>query len=386
MCQKYLSVNETDNEQETESKLREISEEGTYEEFSQISIKTNTAYHKKIYDAIYSFKNDGPYFINTFKDYNQCDDFLTLHFSQLDPTNNNIFKPNNPVEIGLDGLYLNVISLKRLICSFDNGWLNDTIFTQLADLMNFYEEFESQTGTAGKSIPNILFGDGYAEQVHFNPNHLKKSNYGLINGDVPANMNGVDDGEIQFQSELKRWYGTNRHNKLDCHLSAFDANDCVLDHFCAPVNIGYNHWVVLDVIMPRKDLDNGSVMITDHLYRPDEDELRDQLVQWDTRSSYYARMWAAKYFDIYHIDSHGVKPSQPYLGYEDMDVNGFNKNDWDTKKPFSTLDHKKNSNPNRGIQNDNFNCGVWVLMEMFNRESGVNEPIGTRTIEELKQY
>ena len=46
----------------------------------------------------------------------------------------------------------------------------------------------------------------------------------------------------------------------------------------------------------------------------------------------------------------------------------------------------KNSNPNRGIQNDNFNCGVWVLMEMFNRESGVNEPIGIRTIEELKKY
>ena len=61
--------------QETESKLREISKEGTYEEFSQISIKTNTAYHKKIYDAIDSFKNDGPNFINTFKDYNECDDF-----------------------------------------------------------------------------------------------------------------------------------------------------------------------------------------------------------------------------------------------------------------------------------------------------------------------
>ena len=157
-----------------------------------------------MYDAIDSFKNDGPNFINTFKDYNECDDFLTLHFSHLDPTQNNIFKPNDPVENGLDGLYLTVNSLKRLICSFGNGWLNDTMFTQLADLMNFYEEFESQTGTAGKSIPNILFGDGYAEQVHFNPNHLKKSNYGLINGDVPANMNGVDDGEIQFQSEVKR--------------------------------------------------------------------------------------------------------------------------------------------------------------------------------------
>ena len=81
----------------------------------------------------------------------------------------------------------------------------------------------------------------------------------------------------------------NRQNKLDRHLSAFDANDSVLDHFCAPVNIRNNHWVVLDVIMPHKDLDNGSVMITDYLYQPDKDELRDQLVQCNPDSSYYAR-------------------------------------------------------------------------------------------------
>ena len=99
-----------------------------------------------------------------------------------------------------------------------------------------------------------MFGDGYAEQVHFNPNPIRvNSDYGLINGDVPANMNGVDDGESKFRLELKRWYGTNRKTKLDRHLSAFDANDCVLDHYCAPVNIGNYHWVVLDVIMPHND-------------------------------------------------------------------------------------------------------------------------------------
>ena len=50
----------------------------------------------------------------------------------------------------------------------------------------------------------------------------------------------------------------------------------------------------------------------------------------------------------------------------------FNKVDWDTNKPFSTLDHNKNTNSNRGIQNDDFNCGVWALMEMLSRESGEN--------------
>ena len=53
--------------------------------------------------AIYSFKNEGSGFINTFKDYQECDDYLTLHFSHLDPTLNNVFKPNNPVAQGLDG-------------------------------------------------------------------------------------------------------------------------------------------------------------------------------------------------------------------------------------------------------------------------------------------
>jgi len=255
-----------------------------------------------------------------------------------------------------------------------NGWLNDTMFTQISDLMNFYEEFDTQTGICGTVIPNILFGDGYAEQIDLNPNHIKvKSDFSLINGDVPANMKGIFDGESKFQLEMKRWYGTNRQHKLDRHLSAFEANDCVLDHYCAPVNIGNYHWVVLDVIMPHKDLENGSVMITDHMHHTEEDELQDKLVHKTPNSSYYARMWAAKYFGIYHKDSHGSKSSQLYLGYGDMNPIGFNKVDWDTNKPFSTLDHNKNTNSNRGIQNDDFNCGVWALMEMFHRESAVNE-------------
>jgi len=145
ICEKCLSGNKTnDMEQETVKKLREVSKKGTFEEISQISLQTNSAYHRDMYDAIYSFKHEGPNFINTFKDYKECDDFLSLHFSHLDPTQNNIFKPNDPVEKGLDGLYLTVNSLKRLICSFQNGWLNDIMFTQMADLMNFMRNLKDR--------------------------------------------------------------------------------------------------------------------------------------------------------------------------------------------------------------------------------------------------
>ena len=108
----------------------------------------------------------------------------------------------------------------------------------MADLLNFYKEFENETGIAGKLIPEILFGDGYAEQIDFNPNHTKvTSDYGLINGAVPSNMKDVEDGESKFQLEMKRWYRTNRQHKLDRQLSAFDANDCIVDHYCAPVTL-----------------------------------------------------------------------------------------------------------------------------------------------------
>ena len=138
---------------------------------SSISVRNNSVYHKGIYDAITTFKKDGKSFLTEFHDYEKCDDFLDLHFSHLDPALHNIFKPNNPEEKGLQGLYLTVDSLKRVICSHQNGWINDYVFTQMADLLNFYEEFETDTGLAGKVIPKILFGDGYSEQTDFNPHH-----------------------------------------------------------------------------------------------------------------------------------------------------------------------------------------------------------------------
>ena len=175
------------------------SKEGTYDVLSTISGKANSSYHQEIYDAISAFKDHGNKSLTKFKDYNTCDEYLDLHFSHLDPALHNIFKPNDPEEDRLDGLYLTVNTLKRVICSHQAGWINDYMFTQMADLLNFYEECEPATGRICTAIPKILFGDGYSEQMDFNPNHQKiTSHYGLINGAVPFNMKNVSEGESKF--------------------------------------------------------------------------------------------------------------------------------------------------------------------------------------------
>ena len=118
----------------------------------------------------------------------------------MDPALHNIFKPNDPEEDRLDGLYLTVNALKRVICSHEHGWIDDYMFTQMADLLNFYEEFEPATGQIGKGIPKFLFGDGYSEQMDFNPNHqIITSHYKFINGAVPFNMKNVPEGESKFK-------------------------------------------------------------------------------------------------------------------------------------------------------------------------------------------
>ena len=55
------------------------------------------------------------------------------------------------------------------------------------------------------------------------------------------------------------------------------------------------------------------------------------------------------------------------------------------EQPFSTLDHKSNLHPTRGIQHGDYNCGV-ELMEICNWTCGGNEQIGYRTIDELKNH
>ena len=39
-----------------------------------------------------------------------------------------------------------------------------------------------------------------------------------------------------------------------------------------------------------------------------------------------------------------------------------------------------------GMQFDDFNCGIWAMMEICNRKCGANDPIGNKTTAELKNY
>ena len=124
--------------------------------------------------------------------------------------------------------------------------------------------------------------------------------------------------------EIKRWYATNNQTKLDRQLSYYDVNDCALGHYCAPVNLGNYHWVVLDVVLPNHDFNNGYVGITDHSPIIEvEKEL--EKVRFIDHSTYYAKMWAAKYFGIYHMDSNPLNSSAIYLGYHDTNVNNLTK-------------------------------------------------------------
>ena len=110
-----------DEVNQTGEKLRKISNEGTYDELSKISVTANSDYHQEIYDAISSFKNDGNNSLKQFKNFQTCDDYLALHFSHLEPTQHNIFKPNDPTEKRLEGLFLTVNALKQAICSYCDG-------------------------------------------------------------------------------------------------------------------------------------------------------------------------------------------------------------------------------------------------------------------------
>ena len=192
---------------------------------------------------------------------------------------------------------------------------------------------------------------------------------------------------IVTEVELKRWYKTNKKKKLDRQLSYFDNSHCTVGHFCAPVNVGNFHWVFLDVILRNKEFINGCVGIIDHMFQTEDEEEHEKNFDPVSKSSnYYAQMWAAKYFGIYNMDSTCVNPSQIYFGYDDMNVKEFKKDTFDNVQNVSTLDHSFNTNPKRGIQFDQFNCGIWVLMEMCNRKCGRIEPVGAKTVQQLKEY
>ena len=57
----------------------------------------------------------------------------------------------------------------NLVGTYDGGWLNDIIFQQVIDLLNFSGEYYSASKRGGFNVPSIVFGDAYADSHKINP-------------------------------------------------------------------------------------------------------------------------------------------------------------------------------------------------------------------------
>ena len=52
----------------------------------------------------------------------------------------------------------------------------------------------------------------------------------------------------------------------------------------------------------------------------------------------------------------------------------------------SSLDHATNSCHGIGFQSDGYNCGIWAILELFNRMEGFTTAVGVKTKMELKEF
>ena len=111
--------------------------------------------------------------------------------------------------------------------------------------------------------------------------------------------------EKEFEREVKKWYSSYATKKLDRDLAYYDNIDGQLTNFCTPLNMGCQHWEMLDVRMPCDTHSNGLVMITNHLHGDDIREFKTP-----TR---YAQMWMAKYFGTYAREKIGINPGRIYF-------------------------------------------------------------------------
>ena len=193
--------------------------------------------------------------------------------------------------------------------------------------------------------------------------------------------NANKDMQRRFAYEVKKWYRTNNHLKLDYVLSYFDKKNMKLEHYCAPLNIKDAHWVTLDVSLPNETLPNGRVMTTDHMHEVDDP---DPI----SKSSCNSRMWWAKYFGIYNKEKCGVNMmDNSFFSSNDLNHDSFTLEKNDKSLVCSSLDHSKNNDPNLGKQHDRSNCGIWVLLEMFNRiDDGYKIALGDRSFDQLETF
>ena len=376
-----ISSDSVNNDEPSTLALRIICDGEDSEYLSMLSSPLYVDHHNNIYDALCKFENSDP-FDTAFSDFEACQKYIDHQFSHLDPTTDNIFGVSSKTQTKMPGLYLTKESLQRVIGTTDTGWLNDHIIQQVVELLNFKNSYCSASKKAGVKVPSVVFGDTCADVKKLNPINNGKD-YPLLNKDVPSSMEKANkDMQKIFAYEVKKWYRTNNHLKLDYVLSYFDKKNMKLEHYCAPLNIKDAHWVTLDVSLPNEKLPNGRVMTTDHMHEVDDP---DPI----SKSSCNSRMWWAKSFGIYNKEKCGVNMmDNSFFSSNDLNHDSFTLEKNDKSLVCSSLDHYKNNDPNLGKQHyDRNNCGIWVLLEMFNRvDDGYKIALGDRSFDQLEIF
>ena len=124
-----------------------------------------------------------------------------------------------------------------------------------------------------------------------------------------------------------------------------------LSRYCAPINLGNSHWIVMDVVMPHAEYQNGLVQSIDHLG-----------ALYNSMKSYSLEKWWAKLLGMYY--QYSLNPNKEiHCGYDDVTLAEYKQED--TK--HSSLNHCVMQNGNMVIQDDTYNCGVWVIAEFVHR-------------------
>ena len=130
-----------------------------------------------------------------------------------------------------------------------------------------------------------------------------------------------------------------------------------LRNYCAPINMGNHHWVMVDVAIPSHKFTNGRVMITNHLHENSNDKEQEMLNNTKLNCTFYTQVWVAKYFGIYAKETSGMTKDRIHFGPNDMHNDKFCANNH-TNDLYSSLDHYNNVDKRKGEQKDNFNCGI----------------------------
>ena len=100
-------------------------------------------------------------------------------------------------------------------------------------------------------------------------------------------------------------------------------------------------------------------------------------------------MWWAKWFGIYHKESITNGITDAHLDYTDMRIDRYSLKESIgvlNLDQVSSLDHDSNHCDGIGGQTDGYDCGIWVILEIFNRMDGFTSAVGEKTDVELNEF